>query len=92
MYGVGAASPSPMISRTVFRAPSREMLNDESALPAAVFLLLPSRPPREQPQQDVLGAEVVVVEESRLFLREDDGTAGGIGEAIEHRTLPQFSP
>ena len=37
----------------------------------------------DQPEQDVLGADVVVVEQARLFLRQDDDSAGPIGEAFE---------
>jgi hypothetical protein len=32
----------------------------------------------------VLGPDVVVVEEPRLFLGEDDGSPGSVGEALEH--------
>ena len=38
----------------------------------------------DQPEQDVLGADVVVVEQARLFLRQDDHSAGSVGEAFEH--------
>ncbi len=38
----------------------------------------------DQSEQDVLGADVVVVEQARLFLREDDHPAGPVGEAFEH--------
>jgi hypothetical protein len=31
----------------------------------------------------VLGADVVVLELARLFLRENDNLAGGLGEALE---------
>jgi hypothetical protein len=34
----------------------------------------------------MLGPDVVVVEHPRLFLSEDDGAAGSIGEALEHLT------
>ncbi len=38
----------------------------------------------DQAQQDVLGADVVVVEEARLLLSEDDDPAGPVGESLEH--------
>ena len=37
----------------------------------------------DEPEQDVLGADVVVVEEARLFLRQDDDSAGPVGEPFE---------
>ena len=37
-----------------------------------------------QPEQDVLGADVVVVEEPRFLLREHHRVAGSVGEALEH--------
>ena len=42
----------------------------------------------DQAEQDVLGADVVVVEQARFFLRQDDHSAGSIGEAFEHGTDP----
>ena len=39
-------------------------------------------------QQDVLGADVVVVEHPGLFLRQDDHPAGTVGKSFEHRWLP----
>ena len=41
-----------------------------------------------QTQQDVLGADVVVVEHPGLFLRQDDHPAGTVGKSFEHRWLP----
>ena len=38
----------------------------------------------DQPEQEVLGADVVVVEHPRLFLREDHDPPGSVGEALEH--------
>jgi hypothetical protein len=40
----------------------------------------------DEPEQDVLGADVVVVEHPRLFLGEDDHAAGAIRESLEHST------
>ena len=39
-------------------------------------------------QQDVLSADVVVVEHPGLFLRQDDHPAGTVGKSFEHRRLP----
>ena len=38
----------------------------------------------QQPEQDVLGADVVVLERSRLFLREDDHLTCSLCESLEH--------
>ena len=38
----------------------------------------------EQAEQDVLGADVVVLEGPRLFLGEDDYLTGPLGESLEH--------
>ncbi len=38
----------------------------------------------QQPEQDVLGADVVVLQRPGLFLREDDHLAGAFGESLEH--------
>ncbi len=40
----------------------------------------------DQTEQDVLGTDVVVVEQARFFLRQDDHSAGSVGEAFEHLT------
>ncbi|CAG7170935.1 hypothetical protein PICSAR21_03545 [Mycobacterium avium subsp. paratuberculosis] len=42
----------------------------------------------DQTQQDVLGADVVVVEHPGLFLRQDDDPAGAVGKSFKHRWLP----
>jgi hypothetical protein len=42
----------------------------------------------DQPEQDVLGPDVVVVQHPRLFLREDDDSPGPVGEAFEHVRVP----
>src|SRR5690606_7794014 len=41
----------------------------------------------DEPEQDVLGADVVVVEHLRLFLGEDDHPTGTVGKALEHSLL-----
>ena len=38
----------------------------------------------DQPEQDVLGPDVVVVEAAGLLLGEDDDPAGPVGEPFEH--------
>ena len=45
----------------------------------------------QQSQQDVLRADVVVLERARLFLGQDDNLAGAFGEAFKHRALPSLS-
>ena len=42
----------------------------------------------EEPEQDVLGPDVVVLEDASLFLGEDDHLAGPLCEALEHRADP----
>src|SRR5205823_2690236 len=42
----------------------------------------------DQPEEDVLGADVVVVEHPRFFLREDHDASGAIREPLEHLTRP----
>ncbi len=41
----------------------------------------------DEAEEDVLGADVVVVEHLRLFLGEDDHPAGPVGKALEHLPL-----
>ena len=46
----------------------------------------------QQPEQDVLGADVVVLERAGLVLSEDDDLAGSLCETLKHkalRTLPE---
>ena len=42
----------------------------------------------DETEQDVLGADVVVVEHLRLFLGEDDDATGAVGESLEHLFAP----
>jgi hypothetical protein len=42
----------------------------------------------DQPEEDVLGADVVVVEQARFFLRQDNDSASPIGETFEHLGPP----
>ena len=42
----------------------------------------------QQAEQDVLGADVVVLERPRLLLRENDHLAGPFCESLEHRVIP----
>jgi hypothetical protein len=46
----------------------------------------------QQAEQDVLGADVVVLQSARLVLSEDDDLAGSLGEAFEQfRSLSRLS-
>src|SRR5207244_1904045 len=42
----------------------------------------------QQPEQDVLGADVVVLERPRLLLRKNDHLPGPFCESLEHGVLP----
>jgi hypothetical protein len=42
----------------------------------------------KEPEQDVLRADVVVTEEPRFLLGEDDDATGVFGEAFEHLDAP----
>ena len=42
----------------------------------------------DETQQDVLGADVVVVEQSRFFLRQHHNPTGPISEPFEQENLP----
>src|SRR5699024_4339755 len=44
----------------------------------------------DEAEQDVLGADVVVLEELRLFLREHDDAPGSVGEPFEHDGPPRL--
>ena len=44
----------------------------------------------EQPEQDVLGADVVVLQRPRLVLGEDDDLPGPFGESLEQLLRPSF--
>ena len=44
----------------------------------------------QQAEQDVLGADVVVLERPRLVLREDDDLPGSLGESLEQLLRPSF--
>src|SRR5690606_13151443 len=41
----------------------------------------------DETEQDVLGADVVVVEHLGLFLGQDDNAASSVGETLEHDLL-----
>jgi hypothetical protein len=45
----------------------------------------------DQPEQDVLGADVVVLEHPGLFLSQDDDPPRAVGEALEH-DIPIMRP
>ena len=42
----------------------------------------------DQPEQDVLGADVVVVQQPRLFLRKHHHAAGSVREPLKHDLSP----
>ena len=42
----------------------------------------------QQPEQDVLGADVVVLERARLLLRENDHLPGSFCKSLEHGLFP----
>jgi hypothetical protein len=42
----------------------------------------------DQAEQDVLGPDVVVVEQSRFFLRENNDSSCSVREALEQDDLP----
>jgi hypothetical protein len=46
----------------------------------------------DQPQEDVLGTDVVVVEHAGLFLRQHDNPSSPIGEPLEHASLRPDAP
>jgi hypothetical protein len=46
-------------------------------------------PLMDQTKKDVLGSDVVVVEEPRLFLGENDNSSSPVGEPFKHLASPQ---
>ena len=44
----------------------------------------------DQPEQEVLGTDVVVVEHARLVLGEDNHSPGAVGEPVEHAGTPNI--
>ena len=78
MWPDGATAAVPMISSTCARTRlEREPHEFERPRRDAVALV-------DQAEQDVLGADVVVVQQARLLLGEDDHPPGPVGEAFEH--------
>ena len=65
-----------MISSTCWRTASRLMPSDSSALAA-------TPPSWIEAEEDVLGADVVVVEEPGFFLGQDHDTCPVLGEPFE---------
>ena len=78
MCPVGARWPWPMISSTWARTASREMPSDSRALAATPWRLV------DQPEQDVLGVDVVVIEEPSLLLGEHHDPPRPVGEPLKH--------
>jgi hypothetical protein len=67
-----------MISCTCSRTASRRDAEILQRLGGQALTLV------DEAEQDVLRADVVVVEHARLFLREHDHPAGPVGEPFEH--------
>ena len=72
-----------MISSTWLRTASRRDAERLERLGGDALALV------DQPEQDVLGADVVVVEEASLLLRQDDDSAGPVGEPFEQGASPR---
>ena len=72
------SSPEPTMRTTCARTRSTVMSRRLEDAGGQALLLT------QQPEQDVLGADVVVLERPRLFLREDDHLTGTFGESLEH--------
>ena len=81
MCPLGACWPWPMISSTCWRTASSEMPRRLERLGGDALALV------DQPEQDVLGADVVVVEHPGLFLGQDDDATCAVGEPLEHVQL-----
>ena len=71
MWPTGLPWPRPMIASTSLRTPLSPMPRTRSRL-------------AQEAEEDVLGADVRVVQPAGLLLREDDGGAGRGGEPFEH--------
>ena len=69
--------PVPTISATPARSASALMPSDSSALPPAVALV-------DQPEQQVLGADVVVTQDPGLMLRLHDNSPRPIRKPLKH--------
>ena len=71
-----------MISSTCWRTASSEMPRRLERLGGDALALV------DEAEQDVLGADVVVVEHPGLFLGQDDDPASPVGEPLEHLHSP----
>ena len=78
MWPDGEEPPWPMISSTWLRTASSEMPRLSSAFAATPFTFV------DEPEQDVLGADVAVVQQPSFLLREHHDPPGPIGEAFKH--------
>ena len=74
----GACWPWPMISSTWLADGLQRDAERLERLGGDAFALV------DQAEQDVLGADVVVVEHPGLFLGQDDNPPGAVGEPLEH--------
>ncbi len=78
MWPEGVDPPSPMMSVTCHRTASRETAERlEGPRGNSVALV-------QEAEEEMLRSDLVVVEEPRLLLRQDDHATGPIGEALEH--------
>ena len=73
----GDEPPWPMISSTWLRTASSEMFERFEGLGGDALALV------DEAEEDVLGADVVVVQEACFLLRQHDDPAGPVGEAFE---------
>jgi hypothetical protein len=71
------SSPEPTIRTTWARTRSTVMSRDSRTRAARPLLA-------EQAEEDVLRADVVVLERPRLLLGEDDHLSGSLCESLEH--------
>ena len=84
IWPVVTSSPWPTMRATCARTSSTVMSSDSSTRAARPFFLA------EEAEQDVLGADVVVLERAGLVLCEDDYLPRSLGEAFEQ--IASFPP
>ena len=79
MWPDGACWPWPIISSTWLRTAFQRVAQRFQRLGRYALALV------NKSQQDVLGADVVVVEHPGFFLSQDDNPPRAVGEPLEHR-------
>ena len=78
----------------LFALVAGQQLNDLLAHPVKIaakldeFLRRDAFALADQTEQDVLGPDVVVVEQARFFLRQHDNSPSPVGKPLELRDLP----